>query len=509
MQNLIFDESGSIVKRGGTAAYGTNLGTSATVPWVFHAYSSTDRSLIIRFAQSGTKIRYDIAGGGWTDVTGATARTAGTYPVGCQFKNAVYVTDKTNGLKKITIANPPVHSSVTTPNSVNPAWVLEHGQRLYIGGQTGTYASYVYFSDFGTDTFQVANFLRVPDDQGPFTPQIAIPLGNSIGFFCEDCKARLSGVSMYSFRLDALPRSAPIASWRTAVNMGGYIMYLDLSGLMAWDVNGMPVSINSKINVADFDFRTPEHTWAMRVGEEYWLFYRPKGTQQPAASNFARLLVATVYAAWTRLIRIVTAAPASYTGPTHYYRFNPRTRQTTGPHDGAWLSGATELFVPNDNGEPWLGSAWAGGIVARGEQTTYTDVNASGSTEKYYCRLKSGALIPRNKAFASMDILNVNELGVMFNTVAKADHKLTLSVYFDADDVPYWNKTVKLGTKGPIRGEASSPGDVDRPQGGVAVVQPDRKDRAQGYWPVLGIEELSSYPLAIRGFYADVTEGAA
>ena len=400
LQNLKI-MNGKLVKRGGTVIQGS-APASATVRCLILCYSTdVATALALRVALIGTAWYYKVGAGAWTSFK--TGYTAGTYPVFVAYQGKVYVVDGTNTPFYFTIANPPVPTNWTTlPSGINPAWVVLHYNRLRYGGDLTT-PNYYYMTDPGDPTTTTTtNFYLQPDDQNGNYPKIAIVNNNRIGLFCQDFLVSMSGAGPYTDQFYPLPRGAANVAWRSVVDMGEFgVFFLTERGVFNWDLNGSPVPIDpfGKIDWGSIDFTTEALTWAMRVGDEYRLYFKAKGDITRTSASAAAIIASStgytrvggVYAARTFVsLRAFTTS----TTTDSYYSYDCRLRQMTGPHTGGHLCGAWEQYRYGDTQDPWVGSAAADGKVWKADQqSAFTD----DTTTAIECVYRSGAVGARRK----------------------------------------------------------------------------------------------------------------
>lgn len=510
LENCVFYK-GMVTKIGGTTLQGSAI-ASVSVPWLFHAYSDTS-GLRVTMCQAGAALYQKITTGGWTAISGGGSLSTTAYPVAVQYKNKVYWVNGASALV-ITIANPPVASSWTTlASGAAPTCVCLHLNRLYYDHGSSR-RSQIHYTNFGDPTVtDSGSAFNVPDDQAGFYPTIFLGLGDRIIFFCQDYIVMLTGAGPFTFNKEQAPRGAALFAWRTAVNMGEYVMFLGTDGIYVTDGTRAPqiIDLSGRINFDDWDMRTVEHTHAVRVDDEYCIFFRSKGDQVPALSRPAKSMSLYYYMVASRLTR--TLAASAPTTTSHYYRISRRTGQYSGPHTGPWLSAAWQQFstTHSDNQELWFGSAFAGGKVAAADQTTFTHVTSTGNTDILPMRWRSGSLAPRDEPGAQFKLWKVEEVVLAFGTQKRTAGGGSLRVYFDGK-LTEWSmeRTIPLSKKQPgIRGEACEPGELEMPEGAVYAFRPNGEEQNIGYWPEMEFEELSDQPVQIWGFGAEVGEERA
>lgn len=426
-QNMI-PRNGGWCKRGGTVLQGS-APASATVRCLIHCYG-TDASaaLVVRVALIGTAWYYKVGAGAWTSFK--TGYTAGTYPVFATYKGQVYVVDGVNTPFYFTIANPPVAANWTTlPSGINPTWVLLEYNRIRYGGDLTT-PNYFYMTNVGDPTTTtVTDFYLQPDDQNGNYPKIAVFNNNRIGLFCQDFLVAQTGAGPFTDQFYQMPRGAANVAWRSVVDMGEFgVYFLTARGVFSWDLNGPPVPIDpfGRINWGNIDFTTEALTWAMRVGDEYRIYFKVKGDITNTSESLSAILltstaetrVSTYYAARTAL----TLEPfTTSTTSGYYYSYDCRKRQFSGPHTGGHLCGAWEQYRYGDTQDPWVGSAGADGKVWKADQqSAFTD----DTTIAIICLLRTGAIGPRRKK------TKVERISAEFGVVdAAAQASVEVSVY--------------------------------------------------------------------------------
>lgn len=415
--------SGNWVKRGGTVAQGS-AAAAAKVTWLFHAYDTTGGSLVVRMAMISTVLYYRIGSGAWTSFK--TGLTAGTYPSAVAYQDKVYWTNGVDTPQVITIANPPVASNWTTlPTGIIPSWVVLQKNRIYYGGDTST-PNLVYFTDFGTPaTTQTTNFYQVPDDQNGNYPKAACNIGDGIGLFCQDFLVYLTGVGPLTHQLFHMPRGSACVARRSVVDMGEFGAYfLTERGIFSWDGNSPPIPVDpfGRINWSDIDMTTEDNIWAMRVGDEYRIYYKSKGDTSATtasaadvlASSTARTRMTILYWALTR----ITAVPFTTSGTIGYYlAYDCRLKQWS-LHTGNHLCGAWTQYRYGDTQDPWVGSAAADGLVFMADQiSAFTDNAVS-----IVCYLKTGSLVWNERA-------KVTRVKAQFGVVRSGDAKVRICVW--------------------------------------------------------------------------------
>src|SRR6185503_1281903 len=304
----------NIVTRGGTVAQGSSLG-SATVTFMYHAYG-TDASvaLVVRLAVCGTKLRYRIGTGAWTDLK--TGLTAGTYWVACTYKGHVYMVDGVNTPQDVTIANPPtVTDYVTLPTGINPTWILLHLNKLKYAGDLTT-PNYYYQTEFGTPgTTLTTSFYLQPDDQNGNYPKVGVPCFRNILLLCQDYLVLHTGAGPNTDQFYPMPRGAANTARRTAIDMGEFgVFLLTERGVASSDGRSVePIDPFGRINWGDIDLTTEDSCWAFRAAPDvYRLYFKSKGDVQTTtasaaaviASSTARTRLSSLYAARTVLTRI-------------------------------------------------------------------------------------------------------------------------------------------------------------------------------------------------------------
>lgn len=412
--------AGNIVSRGGTVAQGSSL-AAATVTWLFHAYgTSASAALVVRLAMCGTLLRYKIGAGVWTDLL--IGLTAGTYPVAVAYKGHVYWCDGTNTPQDITIANPPTITPwVTLPAGINPTWVVLHKNRLKYGGDLTT-PNYYYMTEFGTPgTTESVNFYLQPDDQNGNYPKIAVNVGNRVALFCQDFLVSHSGTGPNTDQFFPFPRGAACTAWRSVVDMGEFgVFYLTERGVFAFDGGSPPEPLDpfNRVNWSDFDMTTEALIWALRVGDEYRLYFKSKGDLQSSTATAATILASST--ARTRFTTLWAARNATTVKPfvaagtvSHYYSYDCRLKIWSGPHTGVHLCGAWEQYRYGDTQDPWVGDATTGGLVLKADQqSAFTD-----NGTPFDCIIRTGVI---GNAYHKTEIIRIiAKFGICYRPEAK------------------------------------------------------------------------------------------
>lgn len=499
LKNLVFSGAG-ITSRGGTAQQGT-APSAAKVWFLFTAYDS-DSTTVIRFAQVGTTLYYKITSGAWTSLkTGLAA----AYANATVYKGHMYMVNGTDA-RDITLANPPTDTAwITLASGATPYLVCTHENRvLYDHGGTARYRIH-FTAFFDPNTTDTDDEFKVPDDQSGFYPIAMLSMDEAVVFAGQDWIGGLTGAGPYTFRLKTMPKGAPLVDARAICSMGPYVIYLTPHGPYYYDASDSPpeaIDPFERRAYHNMDFTTAGDTHLGRVGEECWIFFRSKGFQQTAGSNTPRNLVAFAAALWSRLVRVPSASAPTTT--SHYYRFHTKRRQWSGPHDGAWSTLSWTAWHNGDKQEVWLGSAWAGGKTVLADQTARTDVNATGDTELYTCRFRSGALLDREQGPKAPFMQHEIQQIFLMHGTRTGGGAGELRAVCDAKPGHAFAKTVPLDRMGPIMGQNGGPGVIDREGGAVYAAKPDGRDKNIGLWWQLEFEETSSRPLDIRGFGAEV-----
>lgn len=390
--------AGKLVARGGTVIQGS-APASAKVTWLFAAYgTNASTALAVWMAMVDTVLYYKIGAGAWTSFK--TGLTAGTYPVAVQYQGHVYWCDGVNTPLDITIANPPTAATwATLPSGINPAWVVLHKNRLIYGNDLTT-PQYVYFTDFGTPTStQTTSFYFQPDDQNGNFAKIAVNCQNRVALFCQDYLVAKSGTGPNTDNFFQFPRGAACTAWRSVVDMGEFgVLYLSSNGVMSFDGNTPPepVDQNGGVNVADIDLTTEALTWAMRVGDEYRLYFKSKGDVRTSAATAAQIMssssaitrVNAVYNTPNILTRAAFVVPSATATTAYYYSFDCRKKLWTGPHNGQHLCGCWTKYMYGDTQDPLVGSSLADGVICLADQqSAFTDNGAP-----YDCIIRTGAI---------------------------------------------------------------------------------------------------------------------
>ena len=503
MQNLK-PGRGNLVKRGGTIQQG-DAPDAAVVRMLLHTYDDISGLVTNRLRLCNGKIQY-LTGGAWTNVkTGLSTTLFGRW---VQYQDKVWWCNGTSTPQKITLGAVPSAANWTTmpvPSStINPSLVTLHKNRIYIGGDT-TLPTYVYMSNPGDPTtFTITDFYQVPDNQSGFAPQELKSFGEWIGIFCEDYACNLSGVGPLTHRLTMYPKGAALICARTVVDMGGYAIYHTDKGCAVWDGYGKPELLDpgGEVNWDDFDLTTPNNTWAMKWSDrEYAIFYKSKGTPTAPtgatylATSTARSSLSIYYALRSRL---TLAAATGDTQTAHYLLYDTVLRQWSGPHTGNWLCGDMESYRNSDRQVPWVGDSTTAGVVAKAEQTTFSDLGTT-----YETILRTGSL------YDATTRVGLDKLKLLFGAQNAENAKAEVQLYWEgrAIDPAHASWEVNLSGVGPQGEDAGGyPEENERTDFVLARLYSQYKDgRFKGFQPVIEIHEKSTEPYEIRAIEGTFT----
>lgn len=380
----------SLVRRRGSTQQGTVVsGMNKPITGLHHFYSGTTSA---RLAAAGTKWFYKI-GGDWTD--SGLAVTATKYTVAAQYQGYGWIVNGTDTPQRFTPTTGAV-TAWTTQASIIPQWVAgPYRQRLFYNDAANPHR--VYYTGQGTpQTTDATSWLAVPDDQNGNFPRIGMMVGNDwIGCFGQEHAVNLSGASPLSFRTVKMPAGPGLVSWRTVVDMGGFVILMTGDGPMIWDGYGplIPIDPRRTVDWSDVDYTTPEHCWAVRYHNKWILFYRSKAAAAASTQTSPRMFgwMAGISSALLGLFRRVGAQSQT----SHFISYDLVTKTFDGPHTGCWLSGAQAQYRNSDRQELWLGhsgSAW-GGVAITDQPDVYKDYDSSGTHATYDSIFRSGSCV--------------------------------------------------------------------------------------------------------------------